>query len=163
MKLVRLVQRPIFRSFSSSICFDSNKLLTAKKPELLTKIISILEKSDPIEPALDQVERILDPDIVSTVFSHRPSPQLGFRFLIWAMKRKWLQTWKLNNYIADMFVNENEGFELWWDTLEELRRCGINIPPDAFLVLVLGYWKAGNVEKAVESFENPAGNAKSMQ
>lgn len=152
MKLVRLIQRRILRSFSSSTCFDSSKLVTAKKPESLTKIISILEKSDPIEPALDRVKNIIDPDTVSTVFSHRPSLQLGFRFLIWAMKRKRLQTWKLNNYIADMFVNENGGFGLWWDTLDELRRCGIDIPSDAFLVLVLGYWKAGNVEKAIESF-----------
>lgn len=155
MKLVRLIQRPIFRSFSSSSSsspVELSNLLTAKKPEPLPQIVSILEKSDPIEPALDRVAHILNPDIVSIVIDYQPNPQLGFRFLIWAMKRKQLRTWKLNDLIANMIVKENGGFELWWETLEELHGCGIDIPSDAFLVLVLGYWKAGDAEKAIESF-----------
>lgn len=55
------------------------------------------------------------------------------------------------DYIVGMLVEEN-GFELYWKTLEQLKVCGVSVPSDAFTVLIAGYWKLRMGDKAVEVF-----------
>ncbi|GAB4843868.1 hypothetical protein Ancab_013830 [Ancistrocladus abbreviatus] len=152
MLFSQLILRPISQRnsrFWSSVSLSS---LFMDKNDSLNDVIRILEKSNPIEPALDSVVDILSPKIVSSVIKkQRHNPQLSFRFIIWAMKRDRWRIWKLHDLIVDMIKRDDE-FELYWRTLEELKSSGVWIPSDAFLVLILSYWKVGIAEKAVESF-----------
>ncbi|GAB2233268.1 hypothetical protein Droror1_Dr00002487 [Drosera rotundifolia] len=82
---------------------------------------------------------------------------VGFRFVIWAMRVRRFRVWEYEDFVIDMVVKgngeEEDGFGLYWRAMEEVRDEGISVPADAFGVLVLSYWKAGEAEKAVEAFE----------
>ncbi|XP_021861613.2 pentatricopeptide repeat-containing protein At1g79540 [Spinacia oleracea] len=151
MRVANLIQRPIFVQIANFSKLIKPRLST-EKSDPLTQVITILEKSNPIEQSLDPVAHILDPRIVSSIMMKPPNFQMGFRFYIWAMKRRSLRAWELNDLVIDMILKENSGFDLCWETLEEVRKCGVDIPSEVFFVLISSYWKAGDAEKAVESF-----------
>ncbi|KAL2922515.1 hypothetical protein RDABS01_014006 [Bienertia sinuspersici] len=154
MRVANLIHRPMFGQFASfrSLSKLSKPRVSSEKSDPLTQIRSILAKCSPIEPSLDPVAHLLNPRVVSSIMMQPPNFQLGFRFFIWAMKRRSLRTWELNNLVVDMILKESSGFDLCWDTLEELKKCEINIPSEVFFLLISCYWKVGKAEKAVESF-----------
>ncbi|KAK9672129.1 hypothetical protein RND81_12G078700 [Saponaria officinalis] len=149
--MTQLMRRPIFRSFSTSISPLSSQL-TQCKPDPLTQINSTLSKYHIFEPELDRIAYILNPQVVSSVVLNPPSLHSGFRVFIWAMKYKSLRIWEINDLVVDVLLKRNDGFDLYLETLEEMRKCGIGIHPEAFVVLISGYFQAGFAEKAVEMF-----------
>ncbi|KAK4711741.1 hypothetical protein R3W88_006254 [Solanum pinnatisectum] len=116
------------------------------------EVLNIIERVDPLEPALDKLVRFLCPNIISFILEEkRKNPELGFRFFIWAAKRKRFQSWVPKNLIADMLA-EDGGFYLYWNVLDKLKFSGIPIASNAFAALIWGYWKVNKAEKAVEAF-----------
>ncbi|XP_048321283.2 pentatricopeptide repeat-containing protein At1g79540 [Ziziphus jujuba] len=128
-------------------CFYS----LAREATTYTEMFTILETVDPMEDALENILPRLSPELVTSVIQDQPNQLLGFRFFIWAVKRKRLHNRVSHNLVIDMLMKDS-GFELYWKTLEQLRECKLSIPSHAFLVLIKGYAKLGMAEKAVESF-----------
>ncbi|KAI7997804.1 Pentatricopeptide repeat-containing protein [Camellia lanceoleosa] len=149
MKLPPFLLRPI--SQFSSTTSKLPPLATAYEITTPEEVLSIINSSTPMEPELEKVVPFLLPDIVNSVFQEQLNPELGFRFFVWASKRRKFRCWVSFDFIIDMLVKDN-GFELYWKTLEELKSCGVPISSDAFTVLISGYWKLRMAEKAVEAF-----------
>ncbi|CAL5351929.1 unnamed protein product [Camellia sinensis] len=149
MKLPPFLLRPI--SQFSSTTSKLPPLATAYEITTHEEVLSIINSSTPMEPELEKVVPFLLPDIVNSVFQEQLNPELGFRFFVWASKRRKFRCWVSFDFIIDMLVKDN-GFELYWKTLEELKSCGVPISSDAFTVLISGYWKLRMAEKAVEAF-----------
>ncbi|XP_074268237.1 pentatricopeptide repeat-containing protein At1g79540-like [Silene latifolia] len=123
------------------------------KPDPLTHITSILTNHPQPEPELDRITSLLTPKTVSSVLTNPPTLKSGFRFFLWATRYRSLKAWNFVNLIHNiLLVKNNDGFTVFWDTLVEMRKCGVVIPSEAFLVLVSGYFKAGFGQKAVNSF-----------
>ncbi|KAL8128813.1 hypothetical protein V2J09_017968 [Rumex salicifolius] len=167
MNLRQQVLRPVSRRQSICWCFTSTSppmLVTANldpaviEDEAIKEVSNIIAKDNPLEFSLEPLARNLSPRIVSSVVQNPPNPQSGFRFFIWATRRRQFRTWDLQESIFSMLVQEG-GFDLYWKTLEELRDGKILIPSDAFRVLITGYWSIGDAEKAVEVFANRADDA----
>ncbi|GAB2297418.1 hypothetical protein Dimus_031523 [Dionaea muscipula] len=152
MLLSQLIPRPISsRSsrFWSSVTLSS-LLATEKGP--LNKVTGILNNSNLIEPDLDRIAHSVSPQVISSFIEKQHVSVVGFRFIFWAMKIRRLRMWKFYDLIIDLIVKREDGFELYWKTLEDLKDCGVSVPSDAFLVLISSYWKVGNPEKALDSF-----------
>ncbi|KAG8371964.1 hypothetical protein BUALT_Bualt12G0017600 [Buddleja alternifolia] len=49
-------------------------------------------------------------------------------------------------------LKKRGSFDLYWSVLDELREENVRVYADAFVVLILGYWRLRNAEKAVEAF-----------
>ncbi|KAF7145426.1 hypothetical protein RHSIM_Rhsim04G0102600 [Rhododendron simsii] len=147
MKLHELLLRKISRLNSST----PNPHHIRIPPLSTAKLLDIITTSNPMEPALENVAPVLLPAVVNSVLKEIKNPQLGFRFFVWAARRRNFRLWVSFDFIVDMLVEEN-GFELYWKTLEQLKGCGISIPSDAFTVLIAGYRKVKMGEKAVEAF-----------
>ncbi|KAF8399947.1 hypothetical protein HHK36_015819 [Tetracentron sinense] len=137
--------RPRFFSLYSST-FSSNI-----KIEVANQVQIILDTVNPIEETLEDLVPFISTHIVTSVLQEQQNVQLGYRFFIWAMRRKHFRSWVSHNLMIDMLCGAN-GFELAWKVLEELRTCGIPIVSQAFTVLITAYAKLGMAEKAVESF-----------
>ncbi|GFY93674.1 pentatricopeptide repeat (PPR) superfamily protein [Actinidia rufa] len=154
MKLRDLLLRPISQ-FTSTLSKTRDihvpPLATAHEIATSDQILSIINTSSPMEPVLEKVSPVLIPEIINSVLRELQNPQLGFRFFIWATKRKHFRFWASFDCVVDMLVVDN-GFDLYWKTLEELKSCGVPIPSDAFTVLITGYWKLKMANKAVEAF-----------
>ncbi|XP_057500048.1 pentatricopeptide repeat-containing protein At1g79540 isoform X2 [Actinidia eriantha] len=154
MKLRDLLLRPISQ-FTSTLSKTRDihvpPLATAHEIATSDQILSIINTSSPMEPALEKVSPVLIPEIINSVLRELRNPKLGFRFFIWAAKRKHFRFWVSFDCVVDMLVVDN-GFDLYWQTLEELKSCGVPIPSDAFTVLITGYWKLKMANKAVEAF-----------
>ncbi|XP_074320749.1 pentatricopeptide repeat-containing protein At1g79540-like [Silene latifolia] len=148
-----LIQRliTVFRPFSTS-SFNCKTF----KSDPLTHIYSVLNKNPHFEPELDRLGFLMKPDTLSSVLINPPDLKSGFRFFLWATKFRCIQAYKFIDMVVEILLTRNrdhdDGFTLYWETLDELRKCGIVIPCEAFLVLISGYYKAGFAEKAVESF-----------
>lgn len=115
------------------------------------EVLAILETVDPMENALEHISPFLSPDIVTSVIEEQQNQRLGFRFFIWATKRKSLRSWASHNLVIDKLFNENV-FELFWKTLEELKISRVPITSYPFAVLIAAYAKFGMATQAVESF-----------
>ena len=82
MKLPTPILRPItqfspkFRKFHTSQTASTNEVL------------NIINTVNPMEVALETIVRFLSPDTVCSVLREQPNPELGFRFFVWAVKRK---------------------------------------------------------------------------
>ncbi|KAL3533760.1 hypothetical protein ACH5RR_007281 [Cinchona calisaya] len=128
------------------------------------EVVSILDHSNPIEPALDKVVPFLTRGIVTCVLEEKKTDlELGFRFFIWAMKFKSFRSYASHNLVVDMLVSDCsdkrcnlDGFDLYWKILDEVKKCengGRNrIDSAAFAVLISAYWRIKRGEKAVETF-----------
>ncbi|KAL9233037.1 hypothetical protein vseg_008080 [Gypsophila vaccaria] len=142
-----LTRRPDCRSISSL-----STILTESKPDPLTRINHIVSKYDPFEPELDRVVRSLNSEAVSSVVLNPTNLRSGFRVFIWAMKHKSLRIWEINDYVVDLLINTCGAFDLYFEAIREIIKYGIAVHSEAFVVLVLGYFRAGHAEKAVETF-----------
>lgn len=128
------------------------------------EVLSIIENSDPMEPALEKVVPFLTREIVTSVLEEKKTNlELGFRFFIWAMKNKHFRSWQSHNLVVDMLVNDSndkscdfDGFDLYWKILDEVKKCENEcenrIDSAAFAVMISAYWKIKKAEKAVETF-----------
>ncbi|CAA7062110.1 unnamed protein product [Microthlaspi erraticum] len=115
------------------------------------EVISILAKKKPIEPALEPLVPFLSRKIITSVIKDQVNRQLGFRFFIWASRRARLRSRESFGLVLDMLSEEN-GCDLYWQTLEELKSGGVSVDSYCFCVLLSAYAKMGMAEKAVESF-----------
>lgn len=115
------------------------------------EVSTIIETVDPFEDGLEVISPHISSDVITSVIEDQSNPRLGFRLFIWSLRRKRLCCNASQNFIIDRLVKDN-AFELYWKTLQELKDSAIEIPSDAFSVLIEAYSKAGMDEKAVESF-----------
>ncbi|XP_019057516.1 PREDICTED: pentatricopeptide repeat-containing protein At1g79540 [Tarenaya hassleriana] len=115
------------------------------------EVVSILAKAKPIEPALEPLVPFLSPKIIASVIKEQRNRQLGFRFFIWASKKERLRSRESLSLVIDMLSGE-DGCDLYWQTLEELKNGGVSVNSYCFFVLISAYSKMGMTEKAVESF-----------
>ncbi|KFK42357.1 hypothetical protein AALP_AA2G245700 [Arabis alpina] len=117
------------------------------------EVISILAKKKPIEPALEPLVPFLSKKIITSVIKDHINlnRKLGFRFFIWASRRERLRSSECFSLVIDMLSEEN-GYDLYWQILEELKSNGVFVDSYCFSVLISAYAKMGMVEKAVESF-----------
>ncbi|XP_068652831.1 pentatricopeptide repeat-containing protein At1g79540-like [Aristolochia californica] len=118
----------------------------------ISKINSILSTAPLIESSLEFVVPLLSQNIVNLVIIQQRNVQLGFRFFIWAMKRREYRSWFSHNLMIDTLSKSHDTLEAAWTLLEHLRSSGILIVPQAFTVLISAYQKSGMVEKAIDSF-----------
>lgn len=105
-----------------------------------------------MEPALEPLLPFLSPDIVTSIIKDQPNPQLGFRFFIWATQRERLRSSASEKLVLDMLLRKDNAFDMFWQTLEEVKKYGVVIVPNIFKILISGYSKMGLEEKAVECF-----------
>ncbi|XP_017982149.1 PREDICTED: pentatricopeptide repeat-containing protein At1g79540 [Theobroma cacao] len=155
MKLPSLFVRPIAHLRSKTSKFLSpnfSSFSSLQDFSVSNEIHSILDIVNPMEPALEPLLPFLSPDIVTSIIQDQPNPQLGFRFFIWAMQSKRLRSSASDKLVVDMLLRKDNGFDMYWQTLEEIKKCGALIVSDAFKVLISGYSKLGLDEKAVECF-----------
>ncbi|ESQ27164.1 hypothetical protein EUTSA_v10018150mg [Eutrema salsugineum] len=115
------------------------------------EVISILAKKKPIEPALEPLVPFLSQKIITSVIKDQVNRQLGFRFFIWASRRERLRSRESFRLVINILSEEN-GCDLYWQTLEELKSGGVSVDSYCFCVLISAYAKMGMAEKAVESF-----------
>ncbi|KAE8705686.1 ABC transporter A family member 1-like isoform X1 [Hibiscus syriacus] len=156
MKLQSLIFRPIthFSSKTSKLhSLGTPPSSSLKDFSVSDEIHSILNSVNPVEPALEPLLPFLSPDIVTSVIRNQPNPQMGFRFFIWAMQRKRLHSYASEKLVLDMLLRKDNAFDMFWQTLEEVKECGVVIVPNVFKILISGYSKMGFEEKAVECFE----------
>ncbi|KAI5682865.1 hypothetical protein M9H77_04093 [Catharanthus roseus] len=138
----------------------SSSFSSCEEIAVANEVINIIETSNPMESVLEEVLPILTPEIVASVLEEKKhNPGLGFRFFIWAAKRKCFRSWVSHNLIIDMLIsgdshggNGYHGFDLYWKTLDEVRKCGNPITSEAFAVLISAYWRLKKAEKAVDTF-----------
>ncbi|KAJ0231093.1 Pentatricopeptide repeat-containing protein [Hirschfeldia incana] len=137
--------------------FSSKPSRTHHRPyssefNISSEVISILSKKKPIEPALEPLVPFLSRKLIASVIKDQNlNPQLGFRFFIWASRRERLRSKESFFLLIDMLSKEN-GCDLYWQTLEDLKSIGVSIDPYCFCVLISAYAKMGLAENAVESF-----------
>ncbi|KAI3678025.1 hypothetical protein L6452_37304 [Arctium lappa] len=126
---------------------------SSREAAISSEVLNIVNSVDPMETALEQVVPFLSPGIITSVLQEQQNPSLCFRFFVWAAKRKQFRSWESHNLLIDMLVSSTfDMFDAYWKVLEDIKSCGIRISSDAFAVLIDGYWKMNNAEKAVESF-----------
>ena len=137
----------------SVIQFYSKRPYTSSTTEfnISSEVITILSKTKPIEPALEPLVPFLSHKTITSVIKDHLNPQLGFRFFIWASRRERLRSKESFSLLIDMLSKEN-GCDLYWQTLEELKSSGVSVDSYCFLVLISAYANMGSAEKAVESF-----------
>ncbi|TYG72281.1 hypothetical protein ES288_D04G007800v1 [Gossypium darwinii] len=155
MKLPSLFVRPITHfssktSKSHSLSFTPS--FSLQDFSVSNEIHSILRTVNPMEPALEPLLPFLSPDIVTSIIKDQPNPQLGFRFFIWATQRERLRSSASEKLVLDMLLRKDNAFDMFWQTLEEVKKCGVVIVPNIFKILISGYSKMGLEEKAVECF-----------
>ncbi|KAB5551777.1 hypothetical protein DKX38_009088 [Salix brachista] len=115
------------------------------------EVFTVVKTMNPMEQALEPMVPFLSPKIITSIIQNPPNPQLGFRFFIWASNFKRFRAWESCDLITDLLINQN-GLELYCQTLETLKNGGIKVPNDAFLVLIKVYLKMGLTDKAMETF-----------
>ncbi|KAL3585310.1 hypothetical protein D5086_012177 [Populus alba] len=115
------------------------------------EVFTVIKTMNPMEPALEPMVPFLSPKIVTSIIQNPPNPQLGFRFFIWASNFKRFRAWESCDLITDLLINQN-GLEMYCQTLETLKNGGIKVHNDAFFVLIKVYLKMGLTDKAMETF-----------
>ncbi|KAJ0044040.1 hypothetical protein Pint_17865 [Pistacia integerrima] len=150
MKLPSLLLRPVSSHLISPKLSSSFSSLTLQS-SIVKEVLTILDTINPIEPALDPLVPFLSSQNINSILKKTPNPQLGFRFFIWASKWKRFRNERSQNLIIDMLLKAN-GFDLYWQILEELKASDVSIVSYAFSVLISGYAEVGNCEKALEIF-----------
>lgn len=121
---------------------------------VVNEVLNVVETANPMEPVLEEVVHIFTPEIVASVLEEekKHSPELGFRFFIWAAKRKCFRSWVSHNLVVDMLCSSDCGFDLYWKILDEASKRQSYLSSDAFSALIWAYWKVKKPEKAVETF-----------
>ncbi|KAJ9543248.1 hypothetical protein OSB04_022955 [Centaurea solstitialis] len=145
----------IYKSRSHYFSSSSPSSSSSREAAISMEVLSIVNSVDPMETALEQVVPFLSPSIITSVLQEQQrNPSLCFRFFVWAANRKQFRSWESHNLLIDMLVSANsvDMFDAYWKVIEEIKRFGNRIPSDAFAVLIDGYWKMNDAEKAVESF-----------
>ncbi|GAV79916.1 PPR domain-containing protein/PPR_1 domain-containing protein/PPR_2 domain-containing protein [Cephalotus follicularis] len=124
---------------------------TTQERTVHNEVLTILDTINPMEPALEPLLPFLDSRVVTCIIQNQPNPQLGFRFFIWSIQKTRLRSKKSNQLIIDMLYKDNL-FDLYLQTLEQVKNSGGLIGSDAFLVLINAYSKLGLPKEAVEAF-----------
>ncbi|KAJ6363441.1 hypothetical protein OIU78_003585 [Salix suchowensis] len=149
MKLHSLLQRHF--SHPKPPWVQSLHTSAIQETSVSDEVFTVVKTMNPMEQALEPMVPFLSPKIITSIIQNPPNPQLGFRFFIWASNFKRFRAWESCDLITDLLINQN-GLELYCQTLETLKNGGIKVPNDAFLVLIKVYLKMGLTDKAMETF-----------
>ncbi|KAG6430091.1 hypothetical protein SASPL_108152 [Salvia splendens] len=143
-----LTAKSNFSSFSDHALDDS----------ISNKVLALINSERPIEPALAELSPSLNRQVVISVLQSqarlKKEPLISFRFFIWASDTPHLRSNFSNKLMVGMLLSSGNANSLdsCWGLLDELRNEKMSISADAFAVLILGYWRLKNVEKAVDAF-----------
>ncbi|KAL0404943.1 UNVERIFIED_CONTAM: Pentatricopeptide repeat-containing protein [Sesamum radiatum] len=159
----KFLHSPIFRSIkpqyftpSSTFCSLSGNALY--NLNITNEVLALINSVHPIGPALKNLVPILNREVIISVLQSqaqlKKDPRICFRFFIWAAQNPRFRSGLSHNLIVDMLLSGESGnsFHLYWSVLDELRDEKLPVPADAFVVLILGYWRSRKAEKAVETF-----------
>ncbi|KAF9679626.1 hypothetical protein SADUNF_Sadunf06G0034300 [Salix dunnii] len=149
MKLHSLLQR--YFSHPKPPWVQSLHTSAIQETSVSDEVFTVVKTMNPMEQALEPMVPFLSPKIITSIIQNPPNLQLGFRFFIWASNFKRFRAWESCDLITDLLINQN-GLELYCQTLETLKNGGIKVPNDAFLVLIKVYLKMGLTDKAMETF-----------
>ncbi|KAI3448878.1 hypothetical protein Pfo_005543 [Paulownia fortunei] len=154
---------PIFRSikpqhFTPTSTFSSFSDHALDNFNISNEVLTLINSVHPIEPALRKSVPFLNREIVISVLQSqaqlKKDPRICFRFFIWAAGKARFRSGVLHNLMVDLLLSGDNGnsFDLYWSVLDELRNEKLPISANAFVVLILGYWRLRKAEKAVETF-----------
>ncbi|PIN24571.1 hypothetical protein CDL12_02687 [Handroanthus impetiginosus] len=122
------------------------------------EIVTLINSVDPIEPPLGKLAPSLNREVVISVLQSqaqlKKDPRICFRFFMWASGKARFRSGVSHNLIVDMLTSGENGnsLDLYWSVLDELRNEKLPVYADAFVVLILAYWRLRMAEKAVETF-----------
>ncbi|KAL0303550.1 UNVERIFIED_CONTAM: Pentatricopeptide repeat-containing protein [Sesamum radiatum] len=159
----KFLHSPIFRStkpqyFTPSSTFCSLSGNALYNLNITNEVLALINSVHPIGPALKNLVPILNREVIISVLQSqaqlKKDPRICFRFFIWAAQNPRFRSGLSHNLIVDMLLSGESGnsFHLYWSVLDELRDEKLPVPADAFVVLILGYWRSRKAEKAVETF-----------
>ncbi|KAL3621541.1 hypothetical protein CASFOL_036453 [Castilleja foliolosa] len=160
---MKALHSPIFRSIKPQ-CFTPTSTFTSSSDSSVsnfnvTNEISVLINSvHPIGPALRKLVPFLNREIVVSILKSqaelKKDPRICFRFFIWASGKRQLRSGDLYKLMVDLLScsDDENSFDLYWSVVDELRDAKVSISTNAFVVLILGYWRLRKAEKAVETF-----------
>ncbi|KAL0453114.1 UNVERIFIED_CONTAM: Pentatricopeptide repeat-containing protein [Sesamum latifolium] len=159
----KFLHSPIFRSikpqyFTPSSTFYSLFDNALDNLNVTNEVLAVINSAHPIGPALQKLVPFLNREVIISVLQSqaqlKEDPRICFRFFIWAAEKTRFRSGLSHNLIVDMLLSGESGnsFHLYWSVLDELRDEKLPVPADAFVVLILGYWRLRKAEKAVETF-----------
>lgn len=141
---------PVCSSFVG-LC-SSSESAVSMNVAVVNEVQSILTTSTSVESSLEDLVPFLSRSVVDSVISESPTFELGFRFYVWAMRRKRLRSWVSRNLIIKSLSESFGYFNVAWNLLQQLHESNEKIAAQGFDVLISAYSACGNAEKAVESF-----------
>ncbi|KAL0303554.1 UNVERIFIED_CONTAM: Pentatricopeptide repeat-containing protein [Sesamum radiatum] len=150
----KFLHSPIFRStkpqyFTPSSTFCSLSGNALYNLNITNEVLALINSVHPIGPALKNLVPILNREVIISVLQSqaqlKKDPRICFRFFIWAAQNPRFRSGLSHNLIVDMLLSGESGnsFHLYWSVLDELRDEKLPVPADAFVVLILGYWRIG--------------------
>ncbi|KAH6779699.1 hypothetical protein C2S52_010936 [Perilla frutescens var. hirtella] len=154
-QIFRTIKPQHFTAKSNFSSFSDNALDNCN---VSNEVLAIINSARPIEPALAELSPLLNREIVISVLQSqaqlKKDPVICFRFFIWASETERFRSRVSNKLMVDMLLGSGKvkSLDLCWSVLDELRNEKMSISADAFAVLILGYWRLENAEKAVETF-----------
>ncbi|CAA0826408.1 Pentatricopeptide repeat-containing protein [Striga hermonthica] len=160
----KLLHCPILRSAKPhshpTSTFTSLSESSLTNLNVSNQVLALINSSHPFGPSLGRLIAFLNREIVISVLQSqaelKKDPRISFRFFIWASGERRLRSGALYNLMVDLLLyggdGESSSFDLYWSVLDELRNEKLYISADAFVVLILGYWRLRKAEKAVETF-----------
>lgn len=125
---------------------------------IANEVLALINSSRPIEPALSELSPLLNREVVISVLQSQAEmkidPVVCFRFFVWASEEARLRSRLSNKLMVNVLSSSGDvnSLDSCWVVLDELRNEEKNIPADVFAILILGYWRLKNAEKAVETF-----------
>ncbi|XP_057784003.1 pentatricopeptide repeat-containing protein At1g79540 isoform X1 [Salvia miltiorrhiza] len=153
-QIFRAIRPQNFTAKSNFSSFPDDAL----EDSISNKVLALINSARPIEPALAELSPSLNREVVISVLQSqaqlKKDPVIGFRFFIWASDTARLRSSFSNKLMVDILLSGGNvnSLDLCWSVLDELRNENMSISANAFAVLILGYWRLGNAEKAVDAF-----------
>ncbi|KAL6560494.1 hypothetical protein OROGR_004053 [Orobanche gracilis] len=158
----KLLHYPVFRSIKPQHLTPTSTYTSISDSSLSNFIVSnevivLINSVHPVVPSLQKLIPFLNREIVISVLKSqaelKKDPRISFRFFICASGERRLLSGVSYNLMVDMLLcGDGNPFDLYWSVLDELRNEKLFISPDAFVVLILGYWRLKRAEQAVETF-----------
>ncbi|KAK4412943.1 Pentatricopeptide repeat-containing protein [Sesamum alatum] len=148
--------KPQYFTPSSTFCSLSDNAL--ENLNITNEVLALINSVHPTGPALQNLVPFLNREVIISVLQSqaqlKQDPRICFRFFIWAAQKARFRSGLSHTLIVDMLLSGESGnsFRLYWSVLDELRDEKLPVPADAFVVLILGYWRLKKAEKAVETF-----------
>ncbi|XP_073064981.1 uncharacterized protein [Primulina eburnea] len=156
----KLLQSAMLRSvkphqFTQLSTFTSLSDNTLDNVNIVNEVLSLINSVYSMEMSLNKLFPFLNCEIIVSVLQSqaqlKKDPRICFRFFTWAAGKKGFRSGVSHNLIVEMLLSD-DSFDLYWSVLDDLRNEKAPVYADAFVVLILGYWRLKNAEKVVETF-----------